>query len=103
MIQRIDRLALPLLLLVVGLSFSACGGQDPLSPEEREIAFYDAVVSCTEEITGQEYGNVTRLGDSEAPDAALADAFEIYVDCFDQILIERPDLSEDVPAGSLGD
>ena len=98
---------IPLLLLVllfaVGLSFSACRSEDPLSPEEREIAFYDAVVSCTEEVTGKEYGDVTRYGDTKVPDAALADAFEIYVDCFDQILIERPELRTDHPTGSLGD
>ena len=91
MVRRISRPVLVfVVILVAGLLISSCS-RDPLSPEEKEIAFYDAVVSCTEEQTGQEYGDVTRLGDTDATDAALADADDIYSDCFQRIWAEHPE------------
>ncbi len=56
----------------------------------REIAFYNEVVDCVEEQTGQDYGDVEARSDTRATDAAIADAPEMYDACFDEVLNRYP-------------
>lgn len=57
---------------------------------EREIAFYNEVVDCVEDQTGEEYGEVEARSDTRATDAAIADAPDVYDACFDEVLTRYP-------------
>ena len=61
--------------------------QNAPSPEE-DAAFYDAVVSCVEEVLDVEIGTVEPRGSGRAPDTAVTDAAiaadpDLYAKCFD--------------------
>ncbi len=57
---------------------------------EREIAFYNEVVDCVEEQTGEDYGEVERRSDTRATDAAIEDAPGVYDACFEEVLNRYP-------------
>ncbi len=73
----------------MGAVATAWVDQNPPSPG-REIAFYNEVVDCVEEQTGEEYGNVASRSDTGATDAAIADAPDVYDLCFDEVLARYP-------------
>lgn len=68
----------------------AWADQNP-SSAEREVAFYNDVVSCVEAQTGKDYGDVEAGADTKATDAAIDDAPDLYGTCFDQIIGRYPD------------
>lgn len=73
----------------MGAVATAWADQNAPSPG-REIAFYNEVVSCVEEQTGEDYGEVEARSDTRATDAAIADAPGVYDACFEEVLARYP-------------
>lgn len=76
----------------VGAVATTWADQNAPSPG-REIAFYNEVVNCVEEQTGEDYGEVEARSDTRATDAAIADAPGVYDACFDDVLNRYPGFS----------
>lgn len=90
------RLVAAILVLMVAV-LGACSDDQPVSEHE----FYSAVVECTEERTGVDYGEVPDDGNGlvttvgkRTIDAALDGARQVYLHCLDELVDQLGPTSE---------